>query len=285
MDEQRLFDRFHAALDVEPPAGAFDRLAKSLATRRNKPSSLPRELALAALLLVVVALLVVGIGRIRALYQTLPAHPSPSIPYSGGPSRSSPPWFVSADVGWTIWSTDASPAGAIFKTTDGGSHWQRQLTLDEGPEGVCLLDVSASDGLYFCRRGSYRTSDGGAHWQRLALPRGNNVQFSFLNPLEAWSVSYVQERPDGSCPLTSCPLMGVFRTTDSGQHWTEVTQFDQAKVFSHGDSLGFLGLLFKDSLSGWFVPSGYAVPVRRPGLHTSIALETEERPGGSKLCR
>lgn len=239
--------------------GIIARIATTPREARQAPT-LRRDLALAAVLLLFVGLLAVGIARIR-LQQPLPAHPSPTAPYPGGASRSSSPFFVSPEVGWIQWSTNDSPSGALFKTTDAGTHWQRQLTLDVGPMGGCALDVSATEGLYICIRGSYRTSDGGAHWQRLDLPSGENIAFAFLNSREAWTAS-----------------SSLFHTTDAGQHWTEVVKLDQVKGLSHGDSLGWGQFMFRDALSGWLVPRGYLGPGPSPPRSSPYLYRT--RDGG-----
>jgi Tol biopolymer transport system component len=86
MDERLIFDRIHAALDVQPPPGALDRLESVLAKAAVKPRRpaiflqwprTGRRLA-AALLVVVLAIAAIGVylAAHRALSQSVPAGPS-----------------------------------------------------------------------------------------------------------------------------------------------------------------------------------------------------------------
>jgi Tol biopolymer transport system component len=86
MDERLIFDRIHAALDVQPPPGALDRLESVLAKEAVKPRPRPaialqwpqtgRRLT-AALLVVVLATVAVGVYLVahRVLSQSVPAGP------------------------------------------------------------------------------------------------------------------------------------------------------------------------------------------------------------------
>ena len=86
MDETQIFDRIHAALDVQPPPGALDRLETVIGKATIKPRPRPaitlqwprtgRRLT-AALLLVVMASVAVGVYLVahRALNQSVPGRP------------------------------------------------------------------------------------------------------------------------------------------------------------------------------------------------------------------
>jgi Tol biopolymer transport system component len=88
MDERQIFDRIHAALDVQPPPGAIDRLETALARAAVRPQRRPaivlkwpltgRQLA-AALLVVVLATAALGVYLVahRALSLPVPAGPPP----------------------------------------------------------------------------------------------------------------------------------------------------------------------------------------------------------------
>ena len=78
----------------------------------------------------------------------------------------------SGQVGW-LNAARTTPAGpsVVFKTTDGGRHWQQQLQWD-GPGALQML-FQGDDGVVVGQGGVplFHTTDGGGHWQRMSLPQ------------------------------------------------------------------------------------------------------------------
>ncbi len=76
--------------------------------------------------------------------------------------------------------------GGIFKSTDGGKSWDKILFVDEHTGAICLvMDPNHPDVLY------------AAMWQAIRMPWG------------LWSGG---------------PGSGIFKTTDAGAHWTNITR-------------------------------------------------------------
>ena len=92
--------------------------------------------------------------------------------------------FVTPSIGWATedLNTPTTPAGgfAVFKTTDGAKHWQKQLQLESSFVGFVPLSVQFIDQAHgFVAVGDpfeqlNRTSNGGASWDSLPLPAGSH---------------------------------------------------------------------------------------------------------------
>ncbi len=248
-----------------------------------------RELAMASLLVLLVAALVLGAVKLRAL------EPRPSSPKIGvpgiAPAYFSALDFVSANVGW-IAESKTSPAGPtiFFLTTDGGHSWQQKLTWNGPGPAQVRFSPDGAEGLVVGRGGVplFRTADGGAHWQRFALPpQADQVALQyFLNAHEGWIVSYLNQATPG--------FAGVFHTTDGGQHWTQTARLDVNRLFSHGQPGGSLqgSLMFRDSSTGWFAggtASGTGIPIVPPFLYITRdggktwTVQTLAAPVGVKM--
>ncbi len=261
----------------------------------RRAPTLRLELALVAVLLLFVAGLVVGIAKLRGLQQVVPAHPTPTVTVTGvgGPPLTyfSALQFASREVGWIAESkgTAAGPT-VLYRTIDGGRHWQRQLAWDGPGPAQVRFSSDAMEGLVVGQGGVplFRTTDGGGHWQRMALPpRATQVQLLyFLDTRQGWVVSYLQEVTPG--------FAGVFHTTDGGQHWSQTARIDVNTQFSHGRVGGSLqgSLVFRDSLTGWIVTgasSGTNVPTVPPFLYLTHdggktwTVQTIPVPAGVKL--
>lgn len=228
--------------------------------------ALVRQVAMVCVLLIAVGVLVVGVSKLRAVQR----HNVPSI---GAPGKLdvyfSGMHFVSADEGW-IAETRSSPSLAgptvLFRTTDGGRAWQRQLTWDgPGPELV-RFSADGKEGLVVGRGGVplFRTADGGASWERMSLPpeASQVALLYFLDAREGWIISYLNESTPG--------FAGVFHTTDGGQTWTRTARLDVNQVFSYGAGGSLQGsLTFRDSSTGWFTGTMYSgtnIPVVAPHI-------------------
>jgi len=285
------------------------RVAITPREERGAPT-LRQELVLAGLFVVMVALLVIGIGRLRALTQPVPARPTPTV--LGTPSVQDgsaynwmqAPLFVSANLGW-ITKSQSGPAGpaALFRTTDGGRHWQRQLSWDCPGASQLRFTADGVEGLVvgapgYCGSVLFHTDDGGSHWQRFAFPRGAGqtvqtacklgvcqqrtieAQVYFLNPREGWVLS--QE--------TTLNVADLFHTTDSGAHWTRTARLDLQAQFNLDLAKGIAGplgrvdhalnaqLIFRDSSTGWLALGG-SLFITRDGGTTWEAQKLAAPPG------
>jgi photosystem II stability/assembly factor-like uncharacterized protein len=125
------------------------------------------------------------------------------------------------DVMWT-----AGVAGGIWKTTDGGAHWQ--------PKGDLLVNIAVSsivqdskqdDVLYAGTgegffngdgvrgRGIFKSTDAGETWSQLAST--DNPDFYYVQKLVATSHKKKQR-------IYAATRTGVFRSTDYGATWAKV---------------------------------------------------------------
>jgi photosystem II stability/assembly factor-like uncharacterized protein len=142
----------------------------------------------------------------------------------------------------------------VFRTTDGGRSWQKQLFVNDTTGAVDLAnDPSNPDVLYAAMYdairlpwkimearpggGIFKTADGGAHWQKLAngLPEGNTGRIGLdvcrKNPNVVYAVvdnfslrAGAAQQRDTSFATPSSYIGGeVYRTDDAGAHWRRVS--------------------------------------------------------------
>ncbi len=151
---------------------------------------------------------------------------------------------VSKD-GKTIWvgtgeanSQRTSYAGdGIYKSTDGGHTWTNvglkatqhigRIRID--PKNENIVWVAATGHLYSenPERGVYKTEDGGKTWKQV-LKRDDwtgaiDIVLDQSNPNIVLASMWDRDRRAWDFQ-ESGPGSGLFRTTDGGQHWTEVPQ-------------------------------------------------------------
>jgi photosystem II stability/assembly factor-like uncharacterized protein len=250
----------------------------------------PRARKRSVVVSLLLALMVCACGQLQA-------GPSSTADATPGAQPASPPsvvspimiggsQFVSRETGWV---SEYRPAmlgpAALFKTTDGGKHWQKQLRWD-GPSGTQQMLFHGNDGLVVAPFGSaptsgcggpdslqiFRTADGGSHWQTVSLPLGQALcgesprVVYFRDPYEGWAISSLPQAEPTALP-TCAPCLsgtraGVFHTTDSGQHWVQTAQF-QANLGTMGCSgkcfysgLDLQGrVVFRDALNAYMESS------------------------------
>jgi photosystem II stability/assembly factor-like uncharacterized protein len=133
-----------------------------------------------------------------------------------------------------LWGPNAERG--VFKTTDGGASWKKVLYVDENTGATDIaMDPKDPHTLFaatyqrqrkafgFNGRGPgsaiYRTYDGGANWTKLTngLPSGDKGRIGLDIYRQNGQIVYATVEADRA------PDGGVFRSTDRGESWQQVT--------------------------------------------------------------
>jgi photosystem II stability/assembly factor-like uncharacterized protein len=131
-----------------------------------------------------------------------------------------------------------SSGDGVYKSTDGGHTWKNIGLRDSRQISRIVVDPYNPDIVYVGalghaygpngERGVFKSSDGGATWQHV-LDKGPQVGISDLaiataSPNVLFAGTWSTHRPPWStyAPLQS-PGGGIYRSTDSGATWTQLT--------------------------------------------------------------
>ncbi|MDP9111881.1 MAG: hypothetical protein M3M96_09645, partial [Candidatus Eremiobacteraeota bacterium] len=141
---------------------------------------------------------------------------------------------------------DVTQGDGVYKTIDGGAHWEHVLTLRNSLIGKIVVDPGNTNRVVVAvlgdpfadstDRGIYRTVDGGASWKK-TLELGASSGASDMvadphNPAVLFAGMWQFRRTAWS--LTSGgPNDGLYRSTDGGDSWT--------KMNGHGLPVGETG--------------------------------------------
>ncbi len=146
-----------------------------------------------------------------------------------------------------VWA--CSPAGGLWKSTDGGVTWGTntdQLTnlgvsdvaIDPNNTNIMYLATGDRDGGDTYSYGVLKSTDGGQTWN----PTGLN----FSVPLQVRAQNlYIN--PDSSNIVIAITRVGIYRSTDYGDNWTRT---ENGSFSSFVQKVGNSNILFTSSLSG-----------------------------------
>ena len=149
--------------------------------------------------------------------------------------------WVGTGESWT--RNSVSIGDGIYKSTDGGETWTNMGLRDSERIVKILVDPTDSKTVYACvpgklwsdsnERGVYRTNDGGKTWTKVLAgpsastgcsmlsmdPRNSKVLFAGLWDFrrKGWTFRSGGETPESSS------ASGLFRSTDGGGTWSELT--------------------------------------------------------------
>jgi photosystem II stability/assembly factor-like uncharacterized protein len=257
MDDQMLFDRFHAAFDVEPPTGAFDRLRGTMSGARYRVSRKERlrlQLGRNALRIIaaaaVIAIALAGAGTFIAINHYVHRPPVPVLAPHGAATGTctSGLHMASATSGWN---------GILSHTSDGGATW----TESNGPSlpnetkgggGGCTLDGFRAWSVVAAGQSPISpdalvvmiTDDGGKTWkQGGSVPaHGINSQatLDFINSDDGWLLLDFGE---------STRSRALYTTWDGGFHWLKVASGSSLDSTAQGCAES--GLTFVSGDRGW----------------------------------
>src|SRR5438105_3791648 len=221
-----------------------------------------------ARLLIGVAITALAVSGFLYLRPAASAHSTPvSTPPPPEPRLTSVQW-ASAQNGWVVLEDAAVSRSTLLRTQDGGRHWQRLRSTDNGFLQVSFVD--SRFGVLQVRRDSmsvnattqqvFLTRDGGSHWLPMPVPQSFNLpaRAEFVDPRHGWLMT---DPPIQSFDLASPPPppdFELWQTVDGGQHWRLMVQTDSGHAVSHGilERDIKLSVSFADPLVGWLEALG-----------------------------
>jgi photosystem II stability/assembly factor-like uncharacterized protein len=148
------------------------------------------------------------------------------------------PDVIYAGTGESDIRSALSSGDGVYKSTDGGQTWNNIGLRDSRQISRIVIDPRNADVVYVGalghaygpnnQRGVFKSTDGGATWTHV-LDKGPNIGISDLaiaaaNPNILFAGAWNTHRPPWSTyPPINGPGGGIYRTTDSGATWTQLT--------------------------------------------------------------
>ena len=152
------------------------------------------------------------------------------------------PKIVWAGSGESWARNSVSVGDGIYKSTDGGENWTNVGLKDSEHIAKILIDPKNGNTVYACavghlwsdndghnndERGVYKTTDGGTTWKKiLAGANGSTgcgmISMSALDPNTIFASTW-DVRRQGWTFRSGGPGSGVYKSTDGGEHWTDLT--------------------------------------------------------------
>jgi photosystem II stability/assembly factor-like uncharacterized protein len=150
--------------------------------------------------------------------------------------------WVGTGEAWT--RNSVSVGDGVYKSTDGGDNWTNVGLKDSERIAKILVDPSNTDTVYVCapgklwsdsdERGVYKTTDGGKSWTKV-LKGGNlstgcsMMSMDESNPKAIYAGLWDFRRKgwtfrSGGDTPESPSASGLFKSTDGGATWTELTE-------------------------------------------------------------
>src|SRR5271169_3015753 len=150
------------------------------------------------------------------------------------PTNSKVVW-VGTGESWV--RNSVSVGDGIYKSTDGGENWNNLGLKDSEHIARILVDPKDGNTVYACatghlwndnnERGVYKTTDGGKSWNKVLAGKNGSTGCAMMsmsppepNTLYATMWDF---RREGWTFRSGGEGSGIFKSTDSGDHWTELT--------------------------------------------------------------
>ena len=143
--------------------------------------------------------------------------------------------WVGTGESWT--RNSVSVGDGIYKSTDGGENWMNAGLKDSEHIAKILIDPKDSNSVLACatghlwndneERGVYKTSDGGKTWNKVLAGANPSTGCAMLamSPQEPQTIyaAMWDFRRQGWTFRSGGPGSGLFKSTDGGEHWAELT--------------------------------------------------------------
>jgi photosystem II stability/assembly factor-like uncharacterized protein len=204
--------------------------------------------------------------------------------------------WTSAQNGWLVMQDASLPRSSLFRTTDGGRHWQRLRSTEDGFLAVSFVDSRHGvlqvlpDAASVDPRSQrmFQTYDGGSHWVPMPLPNDVHlaVRAEFVDARHGWLTT---NAPIPNFDLANPPPppdFELWRSDDWGQHWQLLVETDGSHPVSRGilEQDIKLDVWFADPQRGWFEalrPDGtFGMYTTRDGGQSWVPTALPAPPGG-----
>jgi photosystem II stability/assembly factor-like uncharacterized protein len=143
--------------------------------------------------------------------------------------------WVGTGEAWT--RNSVSVGDGIYKSTDGGENWTNVGLKDSEHIAKILIDPKNSNSVVACatghlwndnaERGAYKTNDGGKTWSKVLAGANGSTGCAMLamspqDPQTMFAAMWDFQR-QGWTFRSGGPGSGLYKSTDGGEHWTELT--------------------------------------------------------------
>lgn len=140
--------------------------------------------------------------------------------------------------------SDIAQGDGMYKSSDGGKSWTHIGLTDSQQIGRVLIHPDNPDVAYVAalghpyaanaERGVFRTTDGGKSWTKVLGPNSDtgaiDLAFEPGNPKTIYAALWATRRTPWSVyPPSNMPGSGIFKSTDGGDHWSQLTNGLPAK--------------------------------------------------------
>ncbi|MCU0439640.1 MAG: fibronectin type III domain-containing protein [Raineya sp.] len=146
-------------------------------------------------------------------------------------SDPSNPQIFYVGTGEGFFNVDAVRGGGIWKTTNGGTSWTQLVNTSSNDDFAYIQEivVNASGAVFVATRGEssnnggiLRSIDGGSSWTRVLAP-GSNIGVSISSYANRAADLDIASNGDIYACLGIFSQGRVFRSSDSGNSWTDIT--------------------------------------------------------------
>ena len=149
------------------------------------------------------------------------------------------PKVIYAGTGESDIRGDMITGDGIYKTTDGGKHWHYAGLKDTHTTMGLVVDPKNPDIVYAAsmghvfvpgpHRGVFKSTDGGKTWHKILFVNDKTGVVDLVmdpkNPQVLYAAAWEAYRKPWKL-MSGGPGSGIYKTTDGGQHWTNITHHD-----------------------------------------------------------